>query len=168
MLEGRPSKESEQRKRSMNSSVLTEQEKITREEMVELLNEDLARESQEIIAYLVYSQTLKGAAYTDIAGELEQHATEELAHALKIARQIDYLGGAPEVSPKEVKTSPDAKKMLQFDLDNERETLVNYRQRIRQADAMGEFALSEVLREIVVQEQEHLQDLSDALGVQAP
>jgi len=152
----------------MNSSVLTEQEKITREEMVELLNEDLAREYQAIIAYIVYSQTMKGAAYTDVASELEQHATEELAHALKIARQIDYFGGMPEVSPKPVKTSNDAKKMLQFDLDNERETLVNYRQRIRQADAMGEFALSEVLREIVVQEQEHLQDLSDALGVQAP
>ena len=151
----------------MNSSVM-EQEKISREEMVELLNEDLAREYQAIIAYVVYSQTMKGAAYTDIAGELEQHATEELAHALKIARQIDYLGGEPDVSPKEVKTSTDAKKMLQFDLENERETLVNYRQRIRQADAMGEYALSEVLREIVVQEQEHLQDLSDALGVQAP
>jgi bacterioferritin len=147
---------------------MTEQEKISREDMVQLLNEDLAREYQAIIAYVVYSQTLKGAAYTDIATELEQHATEELAHALKIARQIDYLGGTPAVSPKPVKTSEDAKKMLQFDLDNERETLVNYRQRIRQADGMGEYALSEVLREIVVQEQEHLQDLSDALGIQAP
>jgi bacterioferritin len=111
---------------------------------------------------------MKGAAYTDIGRELEQHATEELAHALILARQIDYFGGMPEVSPKPVKTSNDPKKMLQFDLDNERETLVNYRQRIRQADAMGEFALSEVLREIVVQEQEHLQDLSDALGIRAP
>jgi bacterioferritin len=152
----------------MNSSVLTEHEKISREEMVELLNEDLAREYQAIIAYVVYSQTMKGAAYTDIGRELEQHATEELAHALILARQIDYFGGMPEVSPKPVKTSNDPKKMLQFDLDNERETLVNYRQRIRQADAMGEFALSEVLREIVVQEQEHLQDLSDALGIRAP
>src|SRR2546421_5961429 len=105
----------------MNSSVMTEQEKISSEEMVELLNDDLSREYQAIIAYIVYSQTLKGAAYTDIAGELEQHATEELAHALKIARQIDYLGGMPEVIPKPVKTSGDPKKMLQFDLDNERE-----------------------------------------------
>src|SRR5207253_9850968 len=141
---------------------------LTREQLIERLNEDLAREYQAIIAYVVYSQTLKGAAYTDIAAELEKHATEELAHALKIARQIDYFGGMPEVSPNSVKTSGDPKMMLQFDLENERETLVNYRQRIRQADAIGEFALSEVLREIVVQEQEHLQDLSDALGIQAP
>src|SRR5437764_159448 len=145
-----------------------EQAKISREEMVELLNEDLAREYQAIIAYTVYSQVLKGAAYTDIAGELEVHAAEELNHALKISRQIYYFGGMPSVTPKEVKTSDDPKKMLQFDLENERVTIQNYRDRIRQADAMGEFALSEVLRGIIVQEQEHLQDLSDALGIDAP
>lgn len=157
----------------MRTDVLTENEKTqheppTREEMVELLNEDLAREYQAIIAYTVYSQVLKGAAYTDIAGELETHAAEELSHALKISRQIDYFGGMPAVTPKEVKTSDDPKKMLQFDLENERVTIRNYRDRIRQADAMGEFALSEVLRGIIVQEQEHLIDLADALGIEAP
>src|SRR5690349_19690356 len=152
----------------MNTAVISEQEKLTREEMVHLLNEDLAREYQAVIAYTVYSQTLKGAAYTDIAKELEGHAAEELSHALKIARQIDYFGGQPGVRPKEVKTSNDPRQMLQFDLENERVTLRNYRERIRQADAMGEFALSEVLREIIVQEQEHLIDLADALGIEAP
>ncbi|HEV2392084.1 MAG TPA: ferritin-like domain-containing protein [Verrucomicrobiae bacterium] len=152
----------------MNTTVLTEHEKISREEMVQLLNQDLAREYQAIIAYTVYSQTLKGAPFTDIAQELEIHAAEELAHALKIARQIDYFGGMPEVTPKPVKTSADARQMLQFDLENEKVTLQNYRERIRQADAMGEFALSEVLRGIIVQEQEHLLDLSDALGIEAP
>jgi bacterioferritin len=158
---------------TMRTDALTENEKthrepITREEMVELLNEDLAREYQAIIAYTVYSQVLKGAAYTDIAGELELHAAEELSHALKISRQIDYFGGMPAVQAKEVKTSDDPKKMLQFDLENERVTIQNYRDRIRQADAMGEFALSEVLRGIIVQEQEHLIDLADALGIEAP
>ncbi|SPE61453.1 Ferritin Dps family protein [Verrucomicrobia bacterium] len=152
----------------MKTEVFADQEKITREDMVRLLNEDLAREYQAIIAYTVYSQIMKGAPYTDIAGELEIHAREELDHALKISRQIDYFGGMPTVRPKEVKTSTDAKQMLQFDLENERQTLINYRERIRQADAMGEFALSEVLRGIVVQEQEHLLDLSDALGIEAP
>lgn len=152
----------------MNGAVSTEQEKLTREEMVRLLNEDLAREYQAVIAYVAYSQTLKGAPYTDIAGELEAHAAEELSHALKIARQVDYFGGTPEVRPVPVKISKDAKSMLQFDLENERVTIQNYRQRIQQADAMGEFALSEVLRGIIVQEQEHLLDLSDALGIEAP
>ena len=142
--------------------------KISRKQMVDLLNEDLAREYQAIIAYVIYSQTIKGAEYNHIAQELEKHAGEELAHAIQIANQIDYLNGKPVNRPKEVKVSDKPKEMLRFDLENERQTLVNSRQRIRQADAMGEFALGEVLREIIAQEQEHLQDLADALGIDTP
>ncbi len=141
---------------------------ITRSQMIQLLNEDLAGEYQAIIAYTVYSQMLKGAAYTDIARELELHAGEELQHAIKIAKQIDYLGGMPCVTPKPVKTSSDPVTMLRADLENERETVGRYRERIRQAEAMGEFALSETLREIIVQEQEHEIDLSAALGINVP
>ncbi len=141
---------------------------ITREQMIQLLNEDLAGEYQAIIAYTVYSQVLKGAAYTDIARELEAHAGEELAHAIKIAKQIDYLGGMPCVTPKPVFTSSDPVAMLRADLENERTTVGRYRERIRQAEAMGEFALSETLRAIIVQEQEHEIDLASALGIDVP
>lgn len=141
---------------------------ITREKLVELLNEDLAREYQAVIAYTTYSQTMKGAAYNHIAGELEVHASEELSHALLIAKQIDYLNGSPTVTPKEVKVSEKAEEMLRFDLENEKETIQNYRERIRQADALGEYALGEVLRKIIAQEQEHLTDLADALGIDTP
>ena len=153
----------------MNPTPSTDQAiEITRERLVELLNEDLAREYQAIIAYTVYSQTLKGAAYTDIARELAVHAAEELSHALQIAKQIDYLNGQPVTVPKEVKTSEKAEEMLRFDLENERVTILNYRQRIRQAEYLGEFALSEVLRKIIAQEQEHLTDLAGALGIDNP
>jgi bacterioferritin len=141
---------------------------ITREQMIKLLNEDLSREYQAIIAYTVYSQVIKGAAYTDIARELEKHAGEELSHAIKIAKQVDYLGGMPSVTPKPVKTSNDPVAMLRADLENERETIAHYRERIRQAEAMGEFALSETLRAIIVQEQDHEIDLSTALGINVP
>ena len=147
---------------------MTQTEKVDRAKLIELLNEDLSREYQAIIAYVVYSQVLKGAQYMNIAKELEKHAGEELAHALKIANQIDYLGGKPTVAPKPVKTSDKAEEMLRFDLENEKETIANYRARIQQADALGEYALSEVLREIIVQEQEHLVDLATALGIDAP
>ena len=140
----------------------------SREEMVRLLNEDLAREYQAIIAYVVYSQTIKGAEYLHIAQELEKHAGEELDHAIQIAKQIDYFNGTPVTVPREVKMSDKPADMLRFDLENERVTILNYRQRIRQAEAMGEFALSEVLREIIAQEQEHLTDLADALGIDNP
>ena len=146
----------------------TQESKISREELIKRLNEDLSREYQAIIAYVNYSQVLKGAAYMNIAKELEVHAGEELDHALKIAKQIDYLGGSPTVTPLAVKTSDKAEEMLRFDLDNELETIANYRQRIRQAEALEEYALCEVLREISIQEQEHAIDLATALGIDVP
>jgi len=141
---------------------------INREQLISLLNEDLAREYQAIIAYVVYSQVLKGAEYMNIAEELELHAGEELAHAITIAKQIDYLGGMPTVSVKPVKTSKHAKDMLRFDLDNENETVMNYRERVRQCEALGEYAMAEQIREILVQEQEHQIDLATALGIDVP
>ena len=132
------------------------------------MNGDLAGEYQAIIAYTVYSQMLKGAAYSDIARELEQHAGEELQHAIKIAKQIDYLGGTPGVTPRPVKVTADPVGMLRADLANERETVGRYRERIQQAEAMGEYALSETLRGIIAQEQEHEIDLCAALGINVP
>jgi len=141
---------------------------ITREQLAQLLNEDLSREYQGIIAYVVYSQVLKGAEYMNIAAQLEQHAHQELEHALIISRQIDYLGAMPSVTPKPVKTSYKARDMLKFDLDNENVTILNYQERIRQCEALGEFALAEQIREILVQEQDHQIDLATALGEEVP
>ena len=141
---------------------------VTRERLAELLNEDLAREYQAIIAYVVYSQVLSGAEYTDIAAQLEIHARQELDHALILSRQIDYLGKMPAVVPKPVRTSKNAKEMLRFDLENENETIRNYRDRVRQCEALGEYALAEQIRTILVQEQDHQIDLATALGVAVP
>jgi bacterioferritin len=141
---------------------------ITREKLIDLLNDDLSREYQAIIAYVNYSQVLKGAAYMNIATELEKHAAEELKHALIISNQIDYLGGMPTVVPKPVKTSEKAEEMLRFDLDNEAETIRQYRRRLRQADELNEYAMAESIREILVNEQEHLIDLATALGIDPP
>src|ERR1700691_1513043 len=142
--------------------------RVSRTKLIELLNEDLSREYQAIISYVVYSQVLKGAEYMNIAGELEKHAAEELSHALIISNQIDYLGGMPSVQPKPVRTSEKAKEMLQFDLANETETIRNYTQRIRQCDQLGEFAMAEHIREILMDEQDHLIALATALGVDPP
>jgi bacterioferritin len=147
---------------------MAEKAAISRKDLIEALNGDLAREYQAIIAYINYSQVLKGAEYMNIARELENHAHEELAHALLIAKQIDYLGGMPTVTPEKVKTSNKAKDMLKFDLDNEVQTIAHYRRRIRQAEALGEFAMCEVLREISKQEQDHAIDLATALGIEVP
>jgi bacterioferritin len=141
---------------------------ITREKLIDLLNGDLAREYQAIIAYVNYSQVLKGAAYMNIADELAVHAAEELTHALAVANHIDYLGGMPTVIPKPVKTSEKAEEMLRFDLENEKETIREYRRRVKQCDELNEFALSESIREILMQEQDHLIALATALGIDPP
>jgi bacterioferritin len=141
---------------------------ISRDRLAELLNEDLAREYQAIIAYVVYSQVLSGAEYMDIADQLEIHAKQELDHALILSRQIDYLGKMPVVTPKPVRTSKKPKDMLRFDLDNENETIRNYRDRIRQCEVLGEYAMAEQIRQILIQEQDHQIDLATALGIDVP
>ena len=141
---------------------------MTRKELITALNGDLSREYQAIIAYVAYSQVLKGAEYMAIAKELEKHAAQELAHALKISKHIDYLGGTPSVKALDVKMSEKPKELLRFDLDNENETVRNYRERVKQCEALGEFAISEHIREILKQEQEHQIDLATALGRDVP
>ncbi|MFN8391142.1 MAG: ferritin-like domain-containing protein [Bdellovibrionota bacterium] len=141
---------------------------VDRKKLIELLNEDLAREYQAIIAYVNYSKVLKGPEYMHIAKELEGHAAEELKHALIISEQIDYLGGMPTVEAKPVKTSEKAEDMLRFDLDNENETVRNYRDRIKQCEALGEYAIAEHIRGILKDEQDHRIDLATALGIDVP
>jgi bacterioferritin len=144
------------------------QEIVSRTDLIELLNRDLAREYQAIIAYVVYSQVLKGAEYMNIAAELEKHALEELNHALIIAKQIDYLGGMPAVKPLPVRTSERAEDMLRYDLEQETETIASYRERVRQCEALSEYAMAEEIRGILVNEQEHQIDLATALGEDVP
>jgi bacterioferritin len=144
------------------------EKRLTREQLISLLNEDLSREYQAIIGYVVYSQVIKGPQYMNVAAELEKHAQQELQHALLIARQIDYLGGMPTVTPKPVRTSAKAEDMLRFDLEAENETIRNYRERVRQCEALGEYALAEHIRTILVNEQEHQIDLATALGRDVP
>ena len=138
------------------------------QDLIKALNEDLSREYQAIIAYTVYSNVLKGAQWMNIASELKLHAAQELQHALIIADQIDYLGGMPTATAKEVKLSEKPEEMLRFDLDNETVTIKNYRERVKQAEALGHYALSEQLRSIIMQEQEHQHDLATALGIDVP
>lgn len=141
---------------------------LTKEKLIDLLNEDLQREFQAVIAYVNYSQTLKGAQYMSIADQLVEHSKQELSHALKLSFWIDFFGGMPAVTSKPVKTSEDPKQILRFDLDNEKETIRNYRRRIRQADELSEFGLGEDLREILREEADHLNDLATALGENTP
>jgi bacterioferritin len=154
--------------KQMAEAVKTRPESITRQELIDFLNDDLAREYQAVIAYVIYSQVLKGAPYMAIAEELEKHAAEELHHALIISKHVDYLGGMPTATPLPVIHYDQPEEMLRADLDNENNTIRAYRERVRQCEALGEFAIAEDIREILRQEQEHQSDLATALGETPP
>lgn len=139
----------------------------TREELIQGLQEDIAREYQAIIQYVIFSQKLDGARYMNIASILEGHAHEELDHAIAIARQLDYFGTYPVHQPAKVNAPEENDLMLWADLDAEDVTILEYRKRIRQAQELGEFALAEILQEIVKQEQDHQIELATALGIVA-
>jgi bacterioferritin len=128
----------------------------------------LAREYQAIITYTVYSQLLKGAEYMAIAGELELHAAQELSHAIKIAKHVDYLGGTPTTEALPVRMSDDPRALLRMDLENENKTVRSYRERVRQCEALQEYGIAEDIREILREEQEHQIDLATALGEGVP
>lgn len=136
-----------------------------RDQLIAGLQEDLAREYKAIIQYVIFSQKLDGARYMDIAEELEVHAHQELDHAIAIAKQLDYFGAYPTHEPKAVEVSEENEGMLWADLRAEDDTVANYRTRIQQAQQAGEFALAEVLQEIIREEQDHQIDLASALGV---
>jgi bacterioferritin len=138
---------------------------VTRDQLVEGLQQDLAREYKAIIQYVIFSQKLDTARFQNIAGELEKHAHQELDHALAIARQLDYFDAYPVHTPAAVEVSEDNEAMLWADLRAEDDTVEHYRQRIRQAEELGEFALAEVLQDIIKEEQDHQIDLASALGV---
>jgi len=147
---------------------MAEAKKEALKELIDGLQEDLSREYQAIIAYTVYSNALKGAEWMNIAGELRKHAGEELQHALIVADQLDYLGVMPNATPKPVKLSEKAEEMLRADLENETQTIKQYRKRVRQAETLGHYALAEQIRRIISQEQEHQHDLATALGIEVP
>ena len=138
---------------------------VTRDQLVAGLQQDLAREYKAIIQYIIFSQKLDTARFQNIAGELEKHAHEELDHALAIARQIDYFGAYPVHVPATVEVSEENEDMLWADLHAEDDTIEHYRQRIKQAEELGEYALAEVLQGLIKQEQDHQIDLASALGV---
>ncbi|MFW6041182.1 MAG: ferritin-like domain-containing protein [Thermoplasmatota archaeon] len=140
-------------------------EEVTLEEFIEKLNYDLEWEYAAAVQYIQHQAVLSGAAYNNIAEELAIHAEEELQHAIQLADQIDYLGGTPSVNVQDIKISDDAEEMLTQDLEGERDAIRRYKNRIRQAEALEEYATAQTVRQILVTEQEHEMDLMDALDL---
>lgn len=138
--------------------------KITKKQLIDLLNKDLALEYTAIVQYTQHQGTLKGAMYQNIQKELIIHAQEELAHATILVAQIDYLGGVPTINVPPAKSSRDSVTMLKQDLAGENDAIARYSIRIKQAEELNLYHLAQQLRNILAMEQEHAMDLEQALG----
>lgn len=137
---------------------------VTTDKLVDLLNKDLELEYSAAIQYINHAAVMSGAAYGDIIKELKIHANEEIAHAVILADQIDYLGGSPSVNVGKIFTAKDNDEMLKQDLVGEEDAIKRYKMRVEQAEHLKEFALAQQLRTILAMEQEHAMDIKQALG----
>ncbi len=138
---------------------------MTNQEMIDLLNTDIADEFASAIQYINHASLITGARFGSIQKELLVHATEEMQHATTLADQVAFLGGKPNTSIAKVETSDDAEEMLRQDLAGERGAVARYKARIRAAMEMGEYGLARVLQDVLVMEEEHVKDLETALGL---
>ena len=137
---------------------------MEKQELVARLNEDLGLEYRSMIQYIQHVATLKGLEVQSVVAELKTHLGQELQHATTLAEQIDFLGGVPSVTVPSVPTQTELRPALELDLQIEEQQLQRYRERIEQATEMGLPDVSEALRPLLVQTQEHVRDLQAALG----
>jgi bacterioferritin len=138
--------------------------KITKEKLLKELNKDLEWEYAASIQYLQHAATINTAKFDSIKKELLLHSQEEMAHAVLLADQIDFLGGVPTVDVEKREISDDGVAMLKQDLWGEDNAIKRYKERIAQAEALQEYGLRRVLEDILVQEEEHKRDIQDALA----
>jgi bacterioferritin len=138
--------------------------RVTRAQLIDLLNKDLAKEFSALIQYVQHAAVITGPEYDAIAAELAVHSNEEHLHAVTLSNQIDFLGGVPAVDVGDIHVSPDSKTMLEQDLEGELDAIARYRERIAQAEMLQEYGLRRALEDILIVEEEHARDLQSALN----
>ena len=139
--------------------------KLTKAQLIDELNKDLAKEYSALIQYVQHASVITGPQYDAISAELTIHSNEEHQHAITLSDQIDFLGGVPAVDVADIQISPDSKVMLEQDLEGELDAIARYRERIAQAEMLQEYGLRRALEDILIVEEEHARDLQSALDL---
>jgi bacterioferritin len=138
--------------------------KVTKEQLLAILNGDLAWEYAALVQYVQHASVITGAEYESIVPELLIHASQEMQHAIALSDQIDFLGAVPAVDVQKIETSADSTRMLEQDLAGELDAIARYKERIAQAEALQEYGLRRALEDILIVEEEHARDLMTVLG----
>ena len=132
---------------------------ITKKELLKELNKDLEWEYAAAIQYVQHAAVMTGAQYESIQKELIIHSQEEMAHALMLSEQIDFLGGVPTIDVEKRQVARKTIDMLKQDLAGEELAISRYKDRIQQAEQLKEYGLRRILEDILIQEEEHKRDL---------
>ncbi len=138
-------------------------DRVTREELIELLNGDLSREYQAIITYIQYAASVTGPYRTELKNFFASEVPDETMHAQYLADKIAAMGGVPTVAPEAVPQETDVKKMLENIVEAETTARNNYSARAKQADELGEVGLANHLEDMADDESGHLDETEKIL-----
>ena len=127
--------------------------------VIEGLNVDLANEYQAIITYITYAAIVTGIYREEMKEFFLREVPDELRHAQFLASKIAALGGTPTTVPSPVPAARDLKQMLENVLQAEIETIERYKQRLRQAEELGDYGLANDLQQIISEETQHKESI---------
>lgn len=133
------------------------------QKLLEGLQGDLERELKATLQYMYQSSMVLGLRAMSIGPYLRKESEEELKHVAFLSDQIVNLGGVPKLTLQKFSDTRDLKTMLEHDLDLEREAILEYRERAKQAEQAGEVGLKLRLEELLAEETDHMRDLEKIL-----
>ncbi len=125
-------------------------------ELMDLMNEAIAREIQVSIQYMWQHVLWKGVKAFAVREEFEKIAIEEMKHAEAIAERLAFLGGRPTTKPAPIFVGETLREMLKQDIKDEQEAIELYRKIIKKAQEEEDFTTARLFRKILEDEEEHL------------
>ncbi len=125
------------------------------EELLNLLNEAIAREIQVSIQYMWQHVMWRGPKHMAVKDEFKKIAIEEMKHAEKIAERLFYLGGTPTTQPTPIKVGKNLKEMLEIDVKEEEDAIKLYKKIIKKAKEEEDIVTAWIFHEILEDEEEH-------------
>ena len=131
--------------------------------LIQGLNQDLAHEYQAIIQYVTYAATVSGIHRGELKEFFLAEIQDELRHAQFLADKIAALGGKPTTQPAPVPEAATPRAMLEAVLQAEKETIARYVERMKQAEAYGDYGLANDLQEIISEETRHKEETEKLL-----
>ncbi len=136
---------------------------VTKEQLIEGLNIDLANEYGAAIQYTYSAAVVSGLYRSALKPFFEEEIADELNDALYLAEKIKSLGGSPTTEAAEVPRPTDVKGLLEAVLKAETDTIERYEERKKQAEELGLTELVVQLEDMIADETRHKEEVERLL-----